>query len=310
MKTVINLNASSLRDSSCLLAWHRKVVEGYRAPRNSCDIVYGTAVHKFIDTMFKTSGNLAAARDAALLAFRVPKFDKPKKLHMSDERHMLSTCFNLWEDHLSKDTTFEVVRLPNGQPATECTFSFKYRETESCVVNLVGTIDTIGKIRGGCYAIRDFKTTSSWDSDNYLANYEMSSQLRFYVMALKLAAEREPDSVLGQIGKTQVGAFIDAIFIKPKSCDNVVERSEVFQFKDKDLAEFRAGIDDFVTEICEAERCKETHPIKRQGIVTGCCEKKFGRCDFWNVCKTNDPTIAALLLKRDFVQQPYDPLTH
>lgn len=309
MKQKIKLNASGLKTTTCMYNFWNVCIEGYKNQRSAAKMVYGIGVHKFVDTMFKTQGNLGKARDAALIAFRKPKALDSKSKHMNDENHFLPTCFNLWEDWVSKDDA-QTVMLPDGSPATEVTFSIPYYEDEFIVVTLEGTIDRIIKIKGGCYAINDYKTTSSWEKDSYLEKYRMSNQLRFYVFALKLMAEKAPESMLGQIGATNVGACIDGIFLKPKACDNEYKRSNVFQFAD--LGEVRRGLDLKIQQISrtvELTRMSGILPAK-EGLVNGSCEGKWGLCTFWSICNSQSDEIAQVLLARDFVKKEYDPLHH
>jgi hypothetical protein len=271
--------------------------------------VYGIAVHKFVDTMFKTKGNLGKAREAALIAFRKPKTIDNKSKHMNDENHLLVTCYNLWDDYITKDTA-QTVMMPDDSPATEVTFSIPYYEDDHIIVTLEGTIDRIIKIKGGCFAIDDWKTTSSWEQESYLEKYSMSNQLRFYVLSLKLMHEKFPESMLGQIGGTNVGACIDGIFLKPKSCDNEYKRSRVFQFNDLD--QVRRALDMKILQISrtvELTRMSGILPPK-EGLINGSCEGKWGLCKFWGVCNSQSDEIAQVLLKRDFIKKEYDPLNH
>jgi len=307
-KTTIRLNASSLPWTKCMLQYHRHVVQGYKEPRQKAAIIYGTSFHKYVDTMFKTNGRIDLAREAALLAFRVPKIEDKSKSYLLDEGHLIVTCMNAWDDYIKKDNSFEHLMMPDGRPATEVTFSIRYYEDDTIIVNLEGTTDKIGRIKGGCFALGDYKTTSSRDG-NYCADYEMSYQLRFYVLSFKLMAQLHPDSMLGQVGATRLGAFIDAIFVNRKLQDNTYERSDVFQFSDDDLAEFRSLLDKTILKISAAIRTESWK--RREGIVTGACSQKFNtKCPFWFVCKSNNPAIQELMLKRDFIQKPYDPLHH
>lgn len=301
----LNLSQTALGKSACILNLYRTVVQGYKEPAESANIVYGEAVHKYIDIMYKTRGHIPTAREEALKVFDVPKVDKPKQLHLSDRNHMLTTCFNVWEMYVKNDTEFEVIEL-DGKPATEITFSIIYYQDEYIKVSIAGTIDSIGKIKGGCYAIRDWKTTSSWDSKGYFGQYELSRQLRFYRLALKFMSDMYPDSVLGQIGKTKVGAFIDGIFVKPAAGDNKFGRSEVFQYDDQELSEFRQMLDELCKRI--SRHIKYKH-YPKEGILNGSCIGKYGRCIFWNVCNVRD-NISEVLLKRDFKQVPFNPLNY
>lgn len=306
-KKVINVDASSLRSAGCMLNFYRVVVEGYREKVMGNDMVYGIAVHKFIDTMFKTKGDLAKARDACRDAFtKIPKYTKTKKEFMDDFGHMLSSSMDIWTTYILNDKSYEVVQFANGEPATEMTFRIPFYEDEFVLINLAGTIDRLGKIRGGCYAVGDYKTTGAWNPQEYLDDYSLSHQLRFYVLALKLMARKYPDSVLGQIGSTRVGAFIDGLFIKAKITENKYIRSQVYQFSDKDLEEFENSIMGFCKVL--AWYIQVDVVPTRLGIVMNTCRQQWGKCKFWGPCSSGNEQIAQLMLKRDFAQRPYDPL--
>ena len=220
MKQQVYINSSSLKYATCPLAWKRVILDGYHEGISSAKIVYGSSVHKFLEVMYKT-GSLQQARDAALLVFRVPKIDDRKSVHMSDERHMLNTCFDVWSNYVNrKNEEFELMALPDGSPAVEVTFSLPYYQDDNIEVSLCGTIDKIGKFKDGVFAIGDWKTTSTYDTGKYLASYSMSPQLRFYRLALTVMGRLHPESLLGQIGNSPVGCFIDGIFLKPKSIIN------------------------------------------------------------------------------------------
>jgi hypothetical protein len=309
MKQAIKLNASGLKTSTCGYHFWNTCVEGYKNSRSAAKMVYGIGLHKYVDTMFQTGGRIDKARDAALAAFRKPKVDDKKSRHMSDENHFLPTCFNYWDEWIMKDTA-QTVLMPDNKPATEVTFSIPYYEDEHIFVTLEGTIDRLIKIRGGCFAVNDFKTTSSWESDYYLRKYSMSNQLRFYVLSLKLMAEKFPDSMLGQIGATNIGACIDGIFLKPKPCDNEYKRSDVFQFNDLD--QVRRSLDMQIQRISKMVEYKNMSGLTppRDGLINGACEQKFRVCNFWAVCNSQSREVGDLILGRDFVKKEYDPLHH
>lgn len=309
-KLEVNIDATALRTSGCMLEFWRTIVDGYRQPLVSSSIIYGVGVHKFIDTMFKSNGNLKLAVEEAKRSFMIPKHDDNKKPHLSDWRHCLATSVDYWDNYVSKDSTYDILKFPDGSPATEVTFKFKYYEDDYIIVNLAGTIDKLGQIKRGCYAVGDYKTTSAWDNEGYFKQYERSIQLRFYVLALKWMAEKYPDSLLGQIGATRVGAFIDALFINAKVVENKYKRSEVFTYKDEELDEVKGMLNHLIRCLSHMAGLIlskiETRPPKT-GLLHGICEKKFSKCMFWHVCNAPDD-IAEILLKRDFKQKFYDPL--
>jgi len=214
-------------------------------------------------------------------------------------------------DNITKHYRLEQCSHCNGakqlmQPATEITFSLPYFKDDYVKINLCGTIDRIGKIRGGCYCIRDWKTTSSWDNNNYFKSYELSRQLRIYTLACKIMSRLHPDSILGKIGATNMGAAIDAIFLKPKANDNAIRSSVVFQYKELDLQLFEWTLEQICKRLSTA--VKELH-FPKEGIANGNCEMRHGKCSFWNVCAADD-SVSQILLKRDFEQKKFNPLAY
>lgn len=339
----ISISNSALSSSGCILAFKRTVIDGYKEPASSSNIVYGEAVHKYIDMMFKTNEHIPTAIAAATRVFNQPKVSKNRSPHLDDQRHMIATAFDVWERYVKEDTGFSLLMLDlpcwccggKGKqivpiqseivlgdqeidcqwckgaghyirPATELTFSIPYYKDEFIEVNLEGTIDSIGKVNGGIPAIRDWKTTSTWDREGYFYPYRLSKQLRFYGLALKLMAEREPTSALGMIGANAFGAIIDAIFIKPSVNDNRCLRSEVFTYSDKEFSDFRNTLDNFIGRLSD-HVSKNYFP--KEGIIKNACEKKYGLCPFFTVCSVNDE-VANVLLKRDFKQTKYNPLNY
>lgn len=337
-KVTLNLNASSLPYTNCIKRWYLTTVSGYRERQFGAALVYGLSIHKFVDLMYKTRGHTPTAREAMLRVFRQPKWDNKKSIHLSDERHLTITAYNLWEFYVQQDSTYDLLMINqkcwacNGSgvddvdqevgkspvvtpcskcegtgnivaPATEVDFSFKYYEDEFIIVNMCGTIDKVGKIRNGCGAVGDWKNTSDHNPDAYLEAYERSAQLRFYLLALKVMARLHPETILGQLGSQQCGAFIDGIFLRPKPMDNIYKRSEVYQYKGLDI--FESMLQDKIQKFSNAIR--DGKQLQQEGLVNGACRGGKYACPYVNVC-ANDGPVEKLLLTRDFIQTPYDPL--
>lgn len=310
----INIDSTALSKSNCHLRLFRTIIGeiqdgratgGYTERAHNVAMVYGIGIHKFLDTMYKSSGDLAKSLKAGRdLFIAMPKIDDPKKPWLSLPNHLSSTCMNVWEA-VQSNGTFEVLEF-NGQPATEITFDLPYYEDEYVKVSLRGTIDRIGKIKNGCYCIRDWKTTSAWDNDGYFKQYELSRQLLTYRLACWLQSQKYPDSLLGKIGATTMGLAIDAIFLDQDSNKVTVESSEVFQFQQKQLDDFGLMLDDKCREISSMVK---TGYIPKTGIITGTCGYGKTRCCFWDMCKSPD-NVAEILLKRLFIQKKFDPLTY
>lgn len=355
-KITINLDSTSLGASACITNYIRTTVGdpshpelgAYKTTPNAA-MIYGVAVHKYTDTMYKTGGYIPEARKQAEKAFFIPKREDPKKPWLGDPKHLLTTCFNLWSTQIEDNKgPFEVMMIPGecywcegkgtkesittekdlvgdsntvsivetvsclrcagtGKaiiPATELTFKIPFYEDEYILVNLCGTIDRVGKFHGGCFAIKDWKTTSAYDKEDYLSQYDMNRQLRVYTLACKMMAQLHPESTLGKVGATRMGAAIDGVFLKAKPNDNEYQTGRVMQFGDVEMNEFKCMLFNFCKKISFHV---QTNYYPKEGIMNGTCDGKWNRCWQWNVCKSNE-SVANVLLNRDFKRVVYDPL--
>ena len=312
-KQVYRISSTALGNSACMLHFDRQVRLGYKVPLMDAKMVYGVAFHKFMEGMY-THADMVRVRKATRAAFDIPKDEDKKSQHYNDFNHLWSVCLTTWEDWALKDPTFEVVAI-DGVPLVEQTFELEYYEDDYIKVYLCGTLDTIGKIQGGCYAIRDWKTTSTWDAKSYMHKYDMSRQLRFYRLALRIMHERDPESVLGKIGGQVVGAFIDGVFVKANMNEVTWARSSCYQYSEKSIQLFRNELDEFIQNLsikydqayCHAHGEEVSVEFTKQGLVNGACEGKYGKlCPFFNVCAAPEQH-SEMLLKRDFIQVPFNP---
>jgi hypothetical protein len=305
-KTEINLSSSGLGHAGCILNLHRTVVEGYKETAISSRLIYGTAFHKYIDVMYKTGGHIPTAREEAVKVFTsIPMIDDRKSLHISDVNHMTSVALFAWQLCVLPDKEFDMLEV-NGKPASELTYSIKFYEDDYVIVNWCGTLDRLGKIKNGIYLIRDWKTTSSWDNRGYFEQFEMARQPLGYVLALKLMSEMYPDSALGKIGASPVGAQFDGVFIKPAINEVKFHKSPVYQYTPERIQEFR----DLLTAQCVklSKHIQQNH-FPKEGLANGSCQGKWGKCLFWNVCQHPQP-VADILLKRDFSKKVFNPLAY
>jgi len=307
-KIHISIDASSLSHSACILDYKLTVVDGYKETRQSAPMVYGTAIHKFIDTMFKTGGDLGKSLELGINSFRVPKSGKRNQMYLEDEKHFISSCHGLWYNHIiSGKDTYKIMTMPDGTPATEINFSIPFYEDDILVVNLSGTIDKLGQFNnGGLFAVGDWKTSSSGEPEIHVESYDMAAQLRMYTLALRLMYRHFPSSILGTIGAGRIGAFIDGIYIRPKASDNEYARSDVYEFSDRDIAEFEVGLNNLCHRLSKQ---LEEKIFPREGILNGSCKKGYGKCTFYNYCRQEQPHLKELILKRDLKQESYNPLS-
>jgi hypothetical protein len=313
-KRIIRIDASSLKESACMYRWWLVVMQGYKEPLPYNDTNYGTAGHAFIQHMYLTKGNFMEALKTAKVQLGKPVEIRPKKDYLT-EIHFTKTCFDFWQEFLSKDD-FEILTDEAGVPLVELKFDEPYWSDENFEIRLTGTIDKLGKFKNGCYAIGDYKFTSSWNEKEYFTQYELSLQLMFYLFMLHLKGAKNPDSALGKIIQYPVGAFIDAIFLKSNK-ETVFKRSEVW-FTDKKqlqmrLNEMKALLDRFIYGV--TARLSTSTPFERTGLLNGACANAYGTtsqqgalCRFFRHCAAPDEIAAQHVLKNTFKQREYNPL--
>lgn len=307
-KQIFRIDQSALKHSLCMLDFYRLVVLGLRYPINNNDTEFGTAIHLFIKVMYESGGNFNEAVTRALKYFRnTPMNTKWNKKYMND-KHLLATCLNYWQMYLTKDD-FEILSV-NGKPAVELTFSNKIYEDDNYIIYLEGTIDKFGRIKNGCYAIGDYKSTSAFEQKEFLESFELKTQGRFYLHNLKLFAANNPDSVLNEVMRRPVGFFIDAIFLNGLAKTEYA-RSRVYMFKEEDMIQYGLLLDGFIkkfVDVLNYHRRTGAEPLP-DGKLTDACSANFG-CSFQRLCTAPDDIAKDLIMKKDYITKPYMPLLH
>ena len=308
-KRRIRIDASYLSSNSgCEMATHLALLQGYRSPIPSNDMQFGTAFHHFAAEMYRTGGDVATSLKGATEIFARPCNVKTNKQYMT-KMYLTTTCFDWWEWHQRVDQHV-VLQLPDGTPAVEQSFAFPVFEDEACIIELCGTIDRIGKIKNGCFAIVDYKTTSVTDKLGYLEQYELSVQLRTYYKAIQYYASVAPDSIYAAINKEPIGVRIDGIFLQGATKPVEFISSDVMLLSAFDMAEYDILLQRTCHKLAALVRAEHSPSpvIYREGMMTGYCNKKYGMCSFFDYCVAKDPAVKQSILERSFVKKFYDPL--
>lgn len=340
-KTIIKIDASALKSGACDWALWATVIEGYKEPQMFNDTQYGVAFHTFASRMAESNNDFAEAHKSAMQVMRLPcKVRDRKKAHLT-EKHLINTCTTYFSDVETKRSNFEYIINPQAkcwkckgigsipclakdymvredtimicptcegksfraQPLVEVTFSIQVYEDEQFIVYLCGTIDRIGKIRNGAYCIRDYKTTSTWDIDKYLAYFRCSVQFKLYLWALKRMAKDNPGTILDEITRFPMVAFIDGVFLKSAK-DTEFHSSDAIQYKEWEYEEFESLLNDQIQRLLSIARGSLA---VRNGKMLGLCYTGF-YCKFHDVCHAIDNVVAEHVLKQNFIRKPYDPL--
>lgn len=155
------------------------------------DFAFGHAVGAGIQTYAATK-SLIAAQFAAFLAWRAPhdaeKIDargNPVGKSLAHATNAIEIFANFWEEELSE---WEVVKLPNGRPATELAFAIDMQQAPEPIYHF-GHVDTVLQHKETkTLAVWEGKTTTMEDIDE--AEYANSNQaLGYSVIVDAIAAE-------------------------------------------------------------------------------------------------------------------------
>ena len=304
-KKIIKISSSSLKESACDWRYKAIVLGGYTSKLPYNDTLYGSAFHKFCYVMAITNGNFAEAHKAGIEKFRRPVLIRDKKEHLTD-KHLIATCLQYWDAIESNRTDFQSLVNKEGKPLVEFNFSVPVYEDEYCIVKLEGTIDRIGKIKNGFFCIRDFKTTSSWKWTEFLDSFRASPQLKLYLWALKKHAKLNPGSILDDIVKFPMAAFIDGVFLKSAK-ETEFHSSDAYVYKDWEFQEIENLLYKKAYQI--AEFYSSNLEATRNGKITGECYRGY-YCKFFHVCHALDKRVEEVVLDKNFAQREFDPLNY
>ena len=312
-KKIILLNASALRISSCKRRLHYVVIDGYKKARNSISIEFGSAFHLIPKHVYQDN-DYAKGLSAAQVYFKDSNYEPDSKKKYLNDFMLSKVGFDWYTSELHKNDSFEVLRDTDGKALVEVQFAIPYYAGENVEVILCGTIDKIVVHRQSKLICEgDFKTTTSWDENEYLRGWVLNTQRYFYNIALrKMIEQSSPSSILHEFKGKDVGSFIDGIFVKT-SGETSCKRSEVMVFNDRQRLDYEA----LLTDLCrwfdgkyDMPGLEHNSPPLREGLLNdSCSENKYGsKCDFFDVCACNDSVASEHVLRRNFVQKPYDPL--
>lgn len=311
-KIIIRVDASALKNGSCDLALYNTVINGYTYSCNNNDVEFGTATHLFLKHMCLTGGDFGKAIPASQEYFRNKPMNVKKQKGYLNEVHLAKVSIEYWE-WLKTNDDFQIMLKEDGTPAVEITFSNKYYEDDEVIVFLEGTIDKFGRIRNGCYAFGDYKTTSSRDIEIFFDGFELSTQLKFYYINLFLFAELNPTSFIAEVCKNTIGAFIDGIFLWGKA-ETKFQRSRVFFFTPEEIALYKLMLNHKIMKLVDYVKYKKIpYP---EGMITDTCSKPENssggnwRCRYWRMCAAVNDVARQHILNKDFVVKPYEPLKH
>lgn len=311
MKKIIRIDASALKNGSCMRALYWTVHSGYTMKISKIEIEFGSAVHLFLKTMYETKGNMGEALKKARDYLKEAKYSNPGIKAYLDELYLMKVCIQWWT-WLEENDNFNVLLGADGKPAVEITFDNVVFEDDKCEIHFQGTVDRLGQFLRGCYGIPDFKTTSSREPELYFQSYEISTQLTFYIYNLLRYAKDNLDSIVAEVCKQQIGACIYAAFLNGKDSISFA-RSRIFYYKKDFLNLYERILMKKVFAL--VPYILEDAIPEPEGILTDTCSKPENasaawKCRFFNVCAASDEIAGRHYLRNEFTQKEYLPLSH
>ena len=325
-KQIIFLNSSAVRVSSCMRRLYLTIISGYKKKINSQSIEFGSAFHLCAKVTELTEGNIGRGVQAACKYYRETPYEAEDKKKYLDESYLTTVCLN-WFDEFYMQDNFITLRDINqpawtvgdievvsslGKPLVEVKFEIPFYSSDKIDVIITGTIDRIAQHKTSkLLAHPDYKTTGSWNSEEYLRGYVLSGQLYMYALALRKTLDMcNEQSVLYPFKNKKFGSFIDGIFLSAPSTKIPPRfiRSEAFIFTENQLNDFEKCLLDLCYRL-EAQLNFSTEIPLPDGLLNdSCSENKFGgKCNFFNYCACGDKIAQEHVLRKEFIQEPYGP---
>ena len=319
-KKIIRINASALKNASCLRRLWLDVIEGYKPQKNGNDIEYGQSFHKFTRALSEGKDLPSAMQEAHEHFNNTPMYIVKSgqwSKNWLNIGHLTMTCHDFYTKIWSqpKQMGFELLR-ENEIPLTEKQFSIPIYSDSEYDVLLQGTIDLIGRIDGGAYVFGDYKTTTFWDKEAFFLPYKMSTQLATYTYALRYHADHYPESIIGRMldNGRRLGCFIYGVFLSKDKPSEFI-RSDVWFYPQQWLDEYEMSLQFLVKRLLNHTKLVDelymdridSLPVK-EGLLNGACRGEFGMCKYFNACASPDDRSFDAILRGDFIRQEYKPL--
>jgi hypothetical protein len=311
MKKIINIDASSLSSLNCYRRYWNKFVLGIRGSEVIYnDTEFGSAWHIFRQTLaisqdipssIASANKYFATRRSQGMVFR------DKKEHLNEE-YLTQLCLKYLREFpdISKSWgKYERLRSPvDNSVLVEQTFNIPFFESDTCIINLQGTIDEKILHPAGYLIIADDKTTSKWDTKGFLKAFETKPQLKFYRLALSLLAEQEGGDWFKELLTRRVGCRINGVFLKSDINKVSFEHSDIFFFSEEDLSFFRKMLRMLCERILYDIENYYSDTQVPEGMINESCSSSY--CEFINACPKGDEVYKKMLATMNV--RTYEPL--
>lgn len=258
---------------------------------------YGTTWHAILETHYKTGGNIAAVKDAAIASWQ--PHDNPDD-HRTLERALKAYVGYLgrWGDHnADSQGNGKTVGFPDT-PVVELATELWW---EGALHPYAGKIDRVFELQG-LYYVEDHKTTSQLGA-NYFYQFDPSNQMMGYaVLAQELT------------GLPIAGVRINAHGVL-KTQDKFERK--IVTYSQPRLAEWKRNYNNWIhrlelslgllTDIEYDSMDPEDRLLKAFPHQFNACAAKYGMCQYAEVC-TSPPHLRKKIIEFEFEEQVWDPM--
>jgi hypothetical protein len=304
-------DASANKESACRRRLFLIIVAGYREKEQSPSLSYGSACHRYVETLRKTKDHQQGIIDAC-------KYYAPYSSQWNDKEwrtlsHLMQSC-GAYKNFYDSDRDLQSVSLPIDGVETvmvEQKFKLKIFENDFFILYLSGTIDEIGLYQKHKFVIIDRKTSSYYFKiDETLKMYQQSSQMLFYKYIAELSLNLKNLEVL-----------IEGIFINSKEKTKIVRTPEPFEYEPWRMKFFKDQLNETIKNLIvdltdyhmrfygQDITDKEIFPMNFLACDSSRYDKdKIGACKFFNICANSDSGIREHMIKRDFIVKQYNPM--
>jgi hypothetical protein len=299
--SVVQRNLQIAWDSTSIEAFKRceryyqlTIVDAWRSKLGSVHLEFGILVHrgKELFERLRMSGLshddcvIRVVREMMILTWDKAK-RRPWQTHDSYKNRFTLIRTLVWYFEEYKDDVLKTIRLANGKPAVELSFSFDTprRTAGGETITICGHLDRLADFNGHTY-VADVKTTKHEIDSRFFGQFSPGNQFTVYSMAPGITWHVPVK-----------GVIVDGIQVLVNS--NRFGRDTVTR-SEPQLQEWLRG---FYHLVGRAENCAEQNfwPMNE----TSC--DKYGGCVFRRICN-HSPAARIPWLAADFVKQPWDPL--
>lgn len=297
-KYIMRVDASLYKETDCLrFVWYKLIkglTTGHTGVKNPVT-EYGTAFHKGLQ--LRAEG----ASVEEQLKVVTTHFGQPE-IAFSDKEWR--TMGHLVNTYVAYDMTYKIFDqlkpvVRNGITLVEQRFMFPFYKTDRVEVLLCGTIDLIAEYMGQL-VVADHKTTSAWNVEEYLGEYDLSPQLMIYKW------------IYDTLNGTDCGAIINGIFIGSRK-PAVFKRSDLIRFSPTHVENCISNLRDKVVTIVKSfEHYLDTNSNALFTANYCQCVRRFGEksspCTFKPLCQQLTDEDAECMTNSLFEAKVYDPM--